>query len=225
MAVGGYDVWGYGPLAPARYAQFMCFTQGIAPERAEPSMLFKIYLPIYQMIRCRYTVFPAIQPQIHDILPRVLLIRNYRLLTSRDDIFDALIDASFDPASQMILESPPDPPPAPSEKPGYAAVLESNTDRLVIEAETDHPAILLVTDGYSVGWRARPLESGPQSRYEILPANYCLRAVPLKAGHHKSLMEFAPRGFRIGKWISIAASAGWLAAFGWWLTARKTQRY
>jgi uncharacterized membrane protein YfhO len=57
-----------------------------------------------------------------------------------------------------------------------------------------------------------------------MPANYCLRAVPLQAGHHKILMEYAPRGYRIGRWISIVAAAGWLAALGW-LLARKARRY
>jgi len=61
---------------------------------------------------------------------------------------------------------------------------------------------------------------GPQSRYEVMPANYCLRAVPLQAGHHKILMEYAPMGYRIGWWISIVAATGWLVALGW-LLARK----
>ena len=220
MAAGGYDIWGYGPLVPERYGRFMWFTQGIDPDVAEPSLPFRLYLPIYKMLRCRYSILPAIPAEIHDILPHVMLMRDYALLTKRDDIFAALIDVRFDPSRQVILESPPDPQPAPASKPGYAAVVEEGTDYLVIEAETERPAILLVTDDYSAGWRARPLESGPQSRYEILPANYCLRAVPLQAGHHKILMEYAPRGFRIGWWISIAGSAAWLAALGW-LLARK----
>jgi len=224
MAGGGYDVWGYGPLVPARYAQFICVSQGIDPERAEPSLLFKLYHPIYEMIRCRYSILPAIKAQVHDILPHVALIRDYRLLTKRDDILAALIDVRFEPDRQVILESRPDPEPAPADKPGYAAVVDSGTDYLVIEAETDQPALLLVTDDYSAGWRVRPLESGPQSRYEVMPANYCLRAVPLKAGHHKILMEYAPRGFRIGRWISIVAAAGWLAALGW-VMIKKPRRY
>jgi hypothetical protein len=224
MAAGGYDVWGYGPLMPGRYGQFMTFTQGFDPDKAEPSLKFRFYMPIYKMLRCRYSIFPAIAAQEHDILPHVALMRDYVLMTKRDDIFQRLIDPDFDPYHQVILESRPDPEPAPSAKPGYAAVVDSGTDYLVIEAETDQPAVLLVTDDYSAAWRVRPLEPGPQSRYENLPANYCLRAVPLQAGHHKLLMEFAPRGFRIGKWISIVAACGWLAALGWVL-ARKARRY
>ncbi len=111
MAAGGCDVWGYGPLVPARYGRFIWFTQGINPDVAEPSLLFRLYLPIYQMLRCRYSIFPAIKAQVHDILPHVALLRDYRLLTKRDDIFAALIDERFDPQSQVILESRPDPEP------------------------------------------------------------------------------------------------------------------
>ena len=225
MAAGGYDVWGYGPLVPARYGQFLAFTQGVKPDEAEPALAFRWHLPIYDMLRCRYSIFPAVKAQIHEIMPRVALLRDYILLTKRDDIFATLMNVQFDEVSQVILESRPDPEPAPSPRPGYAAVAESGTDYLVIEAATDTPALLLVTDDYSAGWRARPLgEKGPQSRYEILPANYCLRAVPLKTGHHKILMEYAPRGFRIGRWISIVAAAGWIVAFGWML-ARRSRRY
>jgi hypothetical protein len=236
MAAGGYDIWGYGPLMPGRYGQFIAFTQGYDPDKPDPVLKFRLYLPIYKMLRCRYSILPAIPAQVHDILPHVALMRNYLLLMKRDDIFETLIDPGFDPSRQVILESRPDPEPAPSAQPGYAAVVESGTDYLVIEAETDQPALLLVTDDYSAGWRARPLEpspsttaqgrpehgrmGGPQSRYEVMPANYCLRAVPLQAGHHKILMEYAPRGYRIGWWISIVATAAWLAALGW-LLARK----
>jgi hypothetical protein len=221
MAAGGYDVWGYGPLVPARYGRFISFTQGMNPDRAQPEVPFRMYQPIYKMLRCAYSIFPAIEAQVHDILPHVALMRDYILLTKRDDIFATLIDVRFDEESQVILESRPDPEPAPASKPGYAAVVESGTDYLIIEAETDQPALLLVTDNYSAGWRARPLQPGPQSHYEILPANYCLRAVPLKAGHHKIMMEYAPRGFRIGRWISIVAAAAWLAALGWLLTRKR----
>ena len=77
MAAGGYDIWGYGPLVPARYGQFIWFTQGIDPDVAEPSLLFRLYLPIYKMLRCRYSILPAIQAQVHDILPHVALMRDY----------------------------------------------------------------------------------------------------------------------------------------------------
>jgi hypothetical protein len=240
MASGGCDVWGYGPLVPGRYGQFLTFTQGVPPNEVDPSLKFPLYWPIYKMFRCRYGIVPVIPapqrdsappsaPMLltrpHDALPHVALVRNYLLLTQRDDIFGALLDPDFHPDRQVILESRPDPEPAPApkEEPGHAEVVESesSTDRLVITADTPTPAVLLVTDDYSAGWRARPMDPGPQQRYEILPANYCLRAVPLQAGHHKILMEFTPRGFRIGCWISIVATCAWLAVLGWLLGGKR----
>jgi hypothetical protein len=44
-----------------------------------------------------------------------------------------------------------------------------------------------------------------------MPANYCLRAIPLEAGHHLLRVEYSPLGFRIGKAVSIVAVAVFLA--------------
>jgi uncharacterized membrane protein YfhO len=55
-----------------------------------------------------------------------------------------------------------------------------------------------------------------QSKYELLPANYILRAVPLAAGHHHLRVEYAPREFAIGTWISLVAGVLFLAAVVWW---------
>jgi hypothetical protein len=54
-----------------------------------------------------------------------------------------------------------------------------------------------------------------QSKYELLPANYILRAVPLAAGHHYLRVEYAPREFAIGTWISLVAGVLFLAAVVW----------
>jgi uncharacterized membrane protein YfhO len=121
-------------------------------------------------------------------------------------------EASFNPAEKVILEAEPNPRPAPSSEPGRVQIRESGTDALVIEAEVAQPAILLVTDNYDSAWRARALPGSSQQRYEVMPADYTLRAIPLAAGHHRILMEYAPEGFRIGRWISIAAAAGYLVA-------------
>jgi uncharacterized membrane protein YfhO len=119
---------------------------------------------------------------------------------------------SFDPAREVILESRPEPEPGPSGDAGQAKVTATGTDSLVIAADLAQPAILLVTDNYDKAWRARGLPGSGQDRYEVMPADYTLRAIPLSAGHHAILMEYAPRGFRIGRWISIVAATAYLVA-------------
>ena len=45
----------------------------------------------------------------------------------------------------------------------------------------DAVAVLLVTDAYAKGWRARALPGSAQATYDVLPADYTLRGIPLAA--------------------------------------------
>ena len=93
-----------------------------------------------------------------------------------------------------------------------------------MEADLPHPAILLITDAYSNGWRAQPLEGSAQHAYQVLPANYTLQAVPLSAGHHHLQLEYLPAAYQKGKWISLvsllafALGTGYYALKGYHLT-------
>ena len=63
----------------------------------------------------------------------------------------------------------------------------------------------MITDAYSKDWRAHGLPGSDQTTYTVMPANYALRAVPLSKGHHRFRLEYLPRAFTIGKWISIVS--------------------
>jgi hypothetical protein len=47
-----------------------------------------------------------------------------------------------------MLETTPDPAPAPTIEPGTVKLVNSSTDHLTIEADLPAPAILLITDPY-----------------------------------------------------------------------------
>ena len=63
----------------------------------------------------------------------------------------------------------------------------------------------LVTDGWADGWVARAREGSVQPEYEVLPADYVVRAVPLAAGSHRLRLEYRAPGWRAGAWISMVA--------------------
>jgi uncharacterized membrane protein YfhO len=92
-------------------------------------------------------------------------------------------------------------------------VTDSTTDSLTIEADTPAPALLLITDTYSRDWHARPLPGSTQARYDVLPADYIVRAIPLAAGHHHLILEYAPPSFRQGLAISLLAGLVWSGLF------------
>lgn len=214
------DIWGYDPNVVRRYAEFITWTQGGDPDNATLYVKFRRFDPLYPMLRLRY-VFGQRANELEMAeaptppMPHLQLISNYHVLQNRDEIFRALRSETFDPTREIILESEPEPKPSPGGNPGAARIAASSTDWLTIEAEVNQPSILLITDVYTPAWRAVPLSGSVQSKYELLPANYILRAVPLAAGRHRLRVEYAPREFAIGKWISLVASFLFLAAVIW----------
>jgi uncharacterized membrane protein YfhO len=112
----------------------------------------------------------------------------------------------------VILEREPRPPPVVAARQGRATVLRQGTDWLEIEAQVASPSILLVTDAWSPAWRARALEGSSARDYEVMPANYALRAVPLGAGKHRLRLEYAPASFHAGLAVSALAWVAWLSA-------------
>jgi hypothetical protein len=144
----------------------------------------------------------------------VLLVGRDRVLHDRAGMFAALTSASFRPREEVLLESAPDVDVVPVPDQGSVRIVEASTDQLVIEADVKAPAILLVTDSYATGWRARALPGSSQEAYRVMPANYALRGIPVAAGHHRLLLEYRPRGFQAGAWISIASLLAFLGLSG-----------
>ena len=222
--LGAPDLWGNDPGVLKRYAEFMTFTQGGDPDLATQNITFAMVHRLYAMLRCRYAFLPSKSGvsviDVPDPLPAVLLLQDYRVAKGRDAIFAAIAQPAFDPRRTVMLESEPSPRPQPDANPGTVRVVAAGNDRLAIEANVTVPTLLLITDLYSRGWHARALPGSAQSNYEILPANYILRAVPLSAGQHHLRLEYRPRSFAPGVVISFLAWLGWLGA-GWVIWRRR----
>ncbi len=225
MSIGAADLWGYDPGVVRRYAEFITWTQGRDPDQARQYVDFAQLDPLYAMLRLRY-VFSLGQNELRVAevpsppMPHVQLVSRYRLVQNRDSIFRTLRWGGFDPRREVVLEREPDPKPVAAENASSVRIVAASTDALTIEADAGQPAILLITDVFTPAWRAVSLPGSVQARYDLQPANYVLRAVPLAAGHHRLRVEYAPRAFAIGKWISIGASLLFLSASVWLLRAQ-----
>ena len=209
-------MWGADPGVIRRYAEFATWTQGGNPDQATQYVQFSKFDPLFALLRLRYVFVPdKNQMRIAEAptppLPRVLLVPSYRVLKKRDTIFSAMRESRFDPRKEVFLESSPTPVPAEASEPGRVTITGSTTDELTIEADLSKPAILLVTDLYTPGWKAVSLPGSVQAHYDLIPADYILRAIPLSAGHHHLRVEYTPLEYRIGKWVSILS---WVAFLG-----------
>jgi hypothetical protein len=212
--LGKGDMWGNNPTVLRRYAEFMTFTQNQDPNHATQYVGFQHLSPLFALMRLQYAVMPdgrqmkVLRSPVPP-LPHVLLVSEAKVFTDRDQIFATMSDPIFDPEQTVVLETAPSPAPQSGAK-GNAELVGSGPEELTIQADTDKPAILLVTDLYAHGWRAEALPGSVQQKYEIQPGDYILRAIPLQAGHHELRMVYAPDAWPAGVAVSATAWMLWL---------------
>ena len=215
LSIGAQDLWGFDPGVVGRYAEFIAWTQHVAPDKATQYVNFSQLDPLYTMLRLKYAFVPdqnglrVIEAPVPP-MDRLELISECKILRKRDDIFNAMRATDFNPRKEVILETAPSILPGASEAKGKVRVVASSTDWLEVEADVASPTILLNTDIYTPAWRAVAMQGSVQQQYTLQPANYTLRAVPLSPGHHHLRIEYAPAAFTIGKWVSILS---WLLFF------------
>jgi hypothetical protein len=220
--LGRSDAGGSDPAVLRRYAEFITVSEGGSPGDASQHLPFTRLSPALAMLRVRLAcVRQGERIEIFENptapLPPVLLVHQYRVLPGRDAVLGAVLRDDFDPRRVVVLEESPDPAPSPGARTGGAArVLSVTSDTLEVEVDSPDGAILLVTDQYSRYWRARPVDPhrSVQSRYEVLPANYVLRAVPLAPGRHHVLFEYRPPLLAAGGIVSLVALTLWM---GLWI--------
>jgi hypothetical protein len=203
----------------------MTFTQGLSPGEATQYVDFKQFHKLYKMLRCRFAFIPT-EGRVgiideNNVLPRLHIIQRFEVIQNRDDIFKRMEEETFDPWEQIILEKEPIIMPVVSQHKGNAAVVDESTDHLTIQADLPNPAILLITDIHSPGWRIQALPGSTQQRYEMFSANYILRAIPLAQGHHHIRVEYLPLSFQIGKWISVIAGTLLMVVLGFHVYKRR----
>ena len=209
MSIGAKDIWGDDSGVPLRYAQFMNFTQGLNPDKASQYLNFKKFHRLFSMIRCRYIFIPQknkiVVIEKKDAMNHIHLISHWQIIDKRDDIFKEMEKPTFDPRQTVILETSPNMKQIQGGNIGECIIEDSSTNYLTIKGKLEQPALLLITDSYSNGWQVIPLAGSSQQTYHVMPANYTLMAIPLSAGEHHLRLEYKPKAFVVGKWISLVA--------------------
>lgn len=218
---GMNGLWGYDPVIPRRYAEFMAFSQGHSPDAANQYLLFPEVSPLYAMLRGRHLITPTGEDielaKGDEETPQAFLVTDYEVHSGGRDALAVMAFSDFDWRRKVLLETVPEPRPEPATMSGTVRIREISTDELAMEVQVASPAILVITDSYSKGWRVKAAPESAQQHYKVLPANYILRAVPLQAGRHVFTMEYLPASFVVGKWLSLCSLLIYgLLLFRWW---------
>lgn len=222
MSTRQFEIWGNDPGVTPRYAEFVFLTQKLSPDHATQQVNFWEFHRLLSLPRLKYAgKWMDERAEVFEVaeapMSRLALIGSYRVLSYRDAIFEAMSSGKVDFRREVILEKEPDPRPAAAEFQGAARIVREGTDFVEIEADIQSPSVLLITDAWAPSWRAIPLEGSAQIRYEVMPANYAFRGIALSAGKHRLRMEYAPRLYPMGWWVSAIAWLAWLAGgiFAW----------
>ena len=220
MSMGWREVWGHDPLIPRRYGEFIAWMQQVEITQVVRNMFPFRDHPMLRMLGCRTALMP-VEGRIElveldgDVMPQAALVGRWAVEPDRDRTFSLLGQKGFNPRKLVILERDPNlAMDAGAANPGTARVTETSVNHLTFEADVNSASILVVTENFMEGWRIVPLSGSASGSYEIIPANYTLRGVPLVPGHHHFRMEYRPLSFVIGAWLSLAGLAAWLAVAG-----------
>jgi hypothetical protein len=130
------------------------FGDGTSSDWSASSTELSRFHPLHAMLRWQYTFLAGKDGDrilsAKSVMPRPVLLQEYRVILGRDQILQAMASPSFDPQQQVILETEPHPAPTPFPENGTATVAESSAGQLTIKADLPHPAILLITDAYLI---------------------------------------------------------------------------
>jgi hypothetical protein len=152
----------------------------------------------------------ALVHEVSTILPRAALFRSIEVLPD-DAVLARLKDPGFNPYEKAVVSRESVPAGvdlsglvrATPARASAARIVDYQSQRVAIEAETPAPALLLVNDTNYPGWRA--YLNGEST--EMLTANFLFRGVVIPSGKSTVEFKYQPRPFQIGSGVSFAAFA------------------
>ena len=210
LGTAGFDIWGEDPLNLYRYARFASATQGYdLTNDALRLYFFQKITPALELLRLRYIFRDqadhlALERTGLKEVPRAYLVSRFEVLPD-ETILEKTVSHLFDPRHEVLLETDPGLASSGENPQGRVDVQDITTDKLEVRARLAKPAVLVISDNYSRGWKVEPVSTDVQRQYQVMPANGFQRAIPLAAGSHHFYLEYRPTAFEVGKWISIVS--------------------
>jgi hypothetical protein len=198
------DIWGASPLYVGRYEELI---YRLPIERAWQLLNVK-YVITWRKVLVPQTKVLHEEPKELDTTylhrldehwPRVYVVHQVEVIEDDDQVLERLGEPEFDPQRVAILPHRPDLTlPSQVEGESLVAILERQPERLVLEVDMAADGLLVLSEVYYPGWRAY----ADGEELPIYRADHVLRAVPLRAGHHRVEMVFDPLWPRVGLVVS-----------------------
>ncbi|HXG00852.1 MAG TPA: YfhO family protein [Bacteroidota bacterium] len=135
-------------------------------------------------------------------LPRAFFVYAVHVTTTEEELLAYLKSPAFDHRTVAVLEEQPSfTLSSPASVPMWSArITRYRNNEIVIEAETSHDGLLVLSEIFYPGWKA--YVDGKETH--VYRTNYHLRGMHVPAGKHTVEVRFEPSSFRTGLWVSVA---------------------
>jgi hypothetical protein len=218
--LGISDARGYDTMMSARY--YKLFEAGPGYHQYGPGGFFLTQLPpALQILSTNYILSPSPLPNMPHVfvsdgglfvyhlpnaLPRAYLVKDVQVLADQE-IFDAVVKGTFDPAATALIETePPDwwthsDPDALSS--ASVQIIDYQSNQVTLEVDSPTLSFLVLADGYDAGWNVY-VDGEGQPLYRT---NYVVRGVFLPEGHQLVEFVYEPMTFKVGAVITLISIA------------------
>jgi hypothetical protein len=198
------DIWGASPLYVGRYEE----------------LVYKLPIErVWQLLNVKYVITwrKALVPKtevlyeepkeldttylhrLDEYWPRAYVVHQVEVIEDDEQVLERLGEPEFDFRQVAILPHKPDLAlPDQMEGESSAAILERQPERMVLEVNMAANGLLVLSEVYYPGWRAY----ADGEEVSLYRADHVLRAVPLRAGHHRVEMVFDPLWPKVGVAVS-----------------------
>lgn len=199
-----HSVMGYDPLILRRYVNYVQSSQGEKQNDHvvnlanlnDPSAKLIELLNVKQVVMSERVMETDNPVNYLTIVTEAAIKRDYEVL-------DFMQSENFDPKKMVVLEQKFGLEPiSQGEGSGFLAsgsVLNYDNESIRIQASTNQPAYLVVSEIFYPGWQA----TVDGKKVGILRGNYLFRVMPLEKGDHEVHLYFVSWPFRIGVVVSL----------------------
>jgi hypothetical protein len=118
--------------------------------------------------------------------PRASVLTSWRTVSGPDAALQAVIDPSFDPSAEAVVEGASPGPPGPRHGAGSATYRDLGPQAAVVQVTAPAPALVLIRNSYDRDWHA----TVDGRAAPLVPADYLMQGVMVPAGTHTIALAY-----------------------------------
>lgn len=148
------------------------------------------------------------------VTPRAFLVYDWDWAGDVAGALAKMQEAGFDGRQTAVLLGAGEPPTKPGT--GQVTITSYEPEQIVLQAETDQAAVLVLSDAFYPGWQAT-VDGIPVPIYQT---DVLFRSLQLSSGTHQVVFVFAPASVRNGRLVTLGTlTFVLLGAFWLWRTS------